>query len=122
MINNPYGNLGVLQQQSNNLMTNLMKLGIRQDQILEMLNNPNAVNFPVNQGLSNSYVPPIQAENVKHEEPIVIKDMDVSVENELFSKMFSTYCSERPKDAKEFSIALTKYARFVQSQVDKSSV
>lgn len=116
MINN-YGQLGYLQQQSNNLMHNLIKLGLNQAQIAEMINNPNAVKLP--EPIQNqSYVPPTtQAEqNVKQEsETIAIQD------DGLFLKMFSTFCVEKPEDAKEFSIALTKFARFVQSTLDKSS-
>lgn len=34
---------------------------------------------------------------------------------------FSSFIDSEPDDAKSLSIALTKFARFIQSQVDKSS-
>lgn len=81
--------------------------GYSDDDIQKMsavLNHPEAMNHAKNTGdFQAAY-----AMTLPKEEPKV-----------NLNEWFSSFATELPDDAKSLSIALTKFARFIQSEVDK---
>lgn len=102
--------------QYNNLVQNLIRHGLTPDQIYLM-------SMPVvpTAGSNNAQV--FQTANdVKHEsESMALKRQDAAYDEGLLLKMFSTFCVEQPQSAKEMSIAFTKFARWMQSTIDKGA-
>lgn len=109
---NQHYNVNGLNQQYNNLVNHLLSLGVSADQLYQMSSGQGSSVLPASQTQSN----------VKLESRIIAsKEQDVSYEEGLLLKMFSTFCGEQPQSAKELSIAFTKFARWIQSSVDKAN-
>lgn len=108
--------------QYNNLVQNLIRHGLTPDQIYSLSMPVMPVHQPHGLAGSNN-TQMFQATNdVKHEsESMAFNKPETSYDEGLLLKMFGTFCVEQPQSAKEMSIAFTKFARWMQSTIDKNS-
>lgn len=103
----------------NNLTQNLLRNGLlSRDELVQMSYSPNYLGGVQNQSLQRNNL--AQPSNVK-QEVVTAAKQEAAYEEGLLLDMFSTFCGEQPETAKELSTAFTKFARWIQSSVDKQN-
>lgn len=104
-----------------NLLNALRVKGFTDDQIVQMSLNPyGGSNNMVQGGVQGTpYQTHPAQQQVKQE--VVHQNHTKNYDQDLLLDMFSIFCKEQPANAKELSVAFTKFSRWMQSTVDKQN-